>query len=135
MECDVERGRTIEWSLPANPIFDGLALDQFHRIKVFAPLTAKVKHRCDVAVAKLCCSTCLGQETRAAGVVRQVTGMNHFKGNLATQIRIERLVGHTHGAAAEFYRHAIFVSDQLILVEAKRFGGEIDIFVTKSSMQ
>ena len=61
--------------------------------------------------------------------------MNHFKGNLATQIRVERLVRHTHGAAAEFYRHAIFISDQLILVEAVRFGGEIDIFVTQSSMQ
>ena len=58
--------------------------------------------------------------------------MNHFKSNLATQIRVDRLVGDTHGASAEFYWHAIIISDQLILVEAVRFGGEIDIFAGQS---
>src|SRR5436190_9967158 len=61
--------------------------------------------------------------------------MNNITRNLATQIRVDRIVGDTHGASAEFYWHATIISDQLILVEAIRFGGEIDIFVTKSSMQ
>ena len=61
--------------------------------------------------------------------------MNHLKGNLATQIRVERVVRHTHGAAIEFYWHAIIISDQLILIEAVRFGSEIDIFVTQRGVQ
>src|SRR4029077_21097089 len=41
LQRDLDRGRTIEWAIMANPLFNGFAIDEFHRVKAFVPLAPK----------------------------------------------------------------------------------------------
>ena len=61
--------------------------------------------------------------------------MDHLERDFATQVGVERSVGDAHGAAAEFDRLAIPITDELILVEAMRSGSVIEIFAAQRSLQ
>ena len=61
--------------------------------------------------------------------------MDHLERDFATQVGVERFVGHAHGAAAEFDWLAIPTTDELILVEAMRSGSVIEIFAAQHSLQ
>ena len=114
---DVERDGAVDRSFVVNPLFDGLALNQFHGVKVFVTLAAEVKNRCDVAVAQLCGGSRFGQKTRPTGFVREIARMDHLERDFATQVGVERLVGDAHGTAAELNWLAVTAIDELILVE------------------
>ena len=60
LQGDIERDGAVDRCFAVNPLFDGLAFNQFHGVKVFATLAAEVKNRCDVAVAQLCGGARLG---------------------------------------------------------------------------
>ena len=60
LQRNFQRGRAVDRPLVANPIFNGFALDEFHRVEVLAPLTAEMENRCDVAMAELCSRARLG---------------------------------------------------------------------------
>jgi hypothetical protein len=125
-----ERGRAVDWAFTPDSLFDGLAIDEFHREEVFFPLAAEMENRSDVAVAELRGGARLRKKTRPTGLVREMARMNHFERDFATQVRIERFVGYPHGAATKLDWRAVVTSDQLILVEALRSGSFIDIVVT-----
>src|SRR5882724_664400 len=81
--------------------------------------------------------SCAGfrKKTRATTFICQVSRMNHFQGDFATQICVERFVCDAHGAAAEFDWLAIATINELILVEAVRSGSVIEIFAAQRSLE
>src|SRR5262245_22202096 len=101
----------------ANPLFNGFAIDEFHRVKVFVPLAAKMKNRCDVAMAQLCSGACLREKACSTRLVRQISRMDDFQRDFTAQVCVERSVGNTHGTATKLDWRATITSNQLILVE------------------
>src|SRR5262249_8183387 len=129
LQRDVERSPTIDWSFAPNAILNRLAFDEFHRIKIFAMLGAKMEDRRNVAVAQLCGGARLRKKTLTARLIREVTRMNHFKRDVAAQVCVECFVSDAHGASTKLNRRAIIIDDQLILVEALGFDLVINAFV------
>jgi hypothetical protein len=84
-------------------------------------------------MAKLCCSPGLRQKTRTTRFIGQEPRMNYFECDLATEIRVERFVCHTHGAPTEFDGDPGIISNQLVLIEATWPASIGDIFVVQRS--
>jgi hypothetical protein len=118
-----------------NPLFDGLALNQFHGVKVFVTLATEVKDRCDVAVAQLCGGSRFGQKTFPTRLVREIARMDHLERDFVTQVGVERLVSYAHATAAELNRLAATPVDELILVETPWPGRVIEICATQRGMK
>src|SRR5262249_653169 len=134
LQRDVERSRTIDWSFAPNAILNRLAFEEFHRIKVFAALGAKMEDRRNVAVTKLRGGACLREKTLTTRFIREVTWMNHFKRDFAAQVCVECFVSHAHGAAAELDWSTIITSDQLVLIETIWTNSVIDVFVAQGGV-
>ena len=135
LQGDVQRDGAVDRSFVVNPLFDGLAFNQFHGVKVFLALAAEVKNRCDVAVAQLGGGARFGQKARPAGCVGEIARMDHLERDFATQGGIERLVGDAHGTAAEFNWLAITAIDELILVKTPWPASPIKICAAQRSVQ
>ncbi len=86
-------------------------------------------------MTQLCGGARFGKKTGPTGFVRQIARMDHLERDFATQVGVERLVGDTHGAAAEFNWLAITAIDELILVEARWSGSVIEILASQRSVQ
>jgi hypothetical protein len=135
LQRDVERSGTIDWSFATNAIFNRLALDEFHCVKIFAVLAAEMKNRGNVAMSQLGGGARFGQKTRATRFIRQEARVNYFECDLTTEICVERFVCHTHGAAAEFDRGPGLISNQFVLVEAMWPASVLDIIAAQRSVQ
>src|SRR5262245_41292228 len=44
LQGNIERGPAINWAFAADPVLDGFAIDEFHRVKIVATFTPEMEH-------------------------------------------------------------------------------------------
>ena len=103
--------------------FQRLAVDELHRVEEPLRIDAQVVDGGDVRVAHPRGDPGLADETLAGGLAVDVVRADDLQGDVAAQVRVERLVGDAHRPAAEFPQRAVRPPENLVVLERFALAG------------
>jgi hypothetical protein len=127
LQGDVDGRERIEWAGPANTCLQRFAFHKFHRAEALPVLfaDAEMVNRCDIWMPQRCGRPCFAHEPFACfrSAFRPFR-IDELQRNRPFKRGVNRAIGHSHGAAAEFPQRSIVASLNPVIPESIRYGGK-----------